>query len=99
MPRIAILEDDPLVGRRTAELVADGLAHDTALATAPAQQAAALDGAAAVIVGATFGGRPLAATVAAVRAQDPRRPVLVVCEVHGDLTISVALRASRSAAA
>lgn len=79
MSRIAILEDDPLVARHTAELIAEGLHLATAVATAPAQQAQALDGAAAAIIGWHFGGRPLAVTIAAARERDPLRPVLVVC--------------------
>lgn len=79
MTRIAILEDDPLIGRHTADIIAELLQFEPVLATALAGQAAAIDGSAAVIVGAHFGGRPLAATVAAARDRDPHRPVLVVC--------------------
>lgn len=83
MSRIAILEDDPLVGRHTASVVGEQLGLEPVLATSPAAQAAALDGAIAVIVGMHFGGRPLAATVAAARAEDPHRAVLAVC-ARGD---------------
>ena len=83
MSRIAILEDDPLVGRHTADVIGELVRFEAVLATSTAAQAPAIEGSAAVIVGAQFGGRPLAASVAAARARDPHRPVLVVCP-NGD---------------
>jgi signal transduction histidine kinase len=84
-----VLEDDPLLARHTASVVSELRRHEPVIATNLVAQAAAIDGSVAVIVGAGFGGRPLASTVAAARAGDDHRPVLVVCP-SGDADVAEA---------
>lgn len=70
--RIAIIEDDPLVARQMADVVAQTLGHEPVMASVG--ETGPID---AAIVG--LRGRTGPAIVAQLRERDPRLPVIAVC--------------------